>query len=285
MKILRKKVAARGTRLAYDATGAANYKRWLIKLIKRMRDETERRIQRLFHGDAAEEFYETQVMDASLGSESRIVMNFLTKKYSRLFRLASKPYAEKMVEGQIKSSEISLKRSVKKLRQDESFSLKGRLAPPGMTDVVKASIAENISLIKSIPAEYMQRVNGQVMRAITAGGDLSRLVPELMKSGAITERRARFIAEDQTRKAYNTVNAQRMTHLGIEAFIWLHSGGGQTQRPDHVAMNGIVFRFNDLPRSEKTGERIIPGQEPGCRCTMEPVLEYPDDEEDIYHAA
>ena len=68
-------------------------------------------------------------------------------------------------------------------------------------------------LIKSIPEQYFKDVTGSVMRSITTGNGLADLVPEIKKYDGQTERRAKLLALDQTRKAYNSINKQRMQSL------------------------------------------------------------------------
>src|SRR5690606_26092523 len=136
---------------------------------------------------------------------------------------------------------------------------------------------ENVSLIKSIPEKYFTDVTGSVMRSITTGQGIKDLITQIEKYDGITERRAKNIALDQTRKAYNMINKQRMMTAGFKKFKWLHSGGGQHPRKDHIAMNGNVYSFDDLPViDKKTGERGIPSQLINCGCVMQPVYEFED---------
>ena len=84
------------------------------------------------------------------------------------------------------------------------------------------------------------------------------------------------IARDQTRKAYNNLNAARMRKVGVTEFIWRHSGGGRNPRDLHQnVLNGKKFSLDDLPViDERTGETGIPGQAINCKCTMEPVVTF-----------
>jgi SPP1 gp7 family putative phage head morphogenesis protein len=100
----------------------------------------------------------------------------------------------------------------------------------------------------------------------------------LQEYEGVTLRRARNIALDQTRKAYNNINKGRMQAIGVQKFEWVHSGGGQKPRELHIELDGQVFSFDDLPViDERTGERGIPGQAINCRCTMVPVIEFETD--------
>jgi SPP1 gp7 family putative phage head morphogenesis protein len=261
-----------GMRLAYNIGYQRLYVKQLKSLVDRMTRETNKKILFLFNSSTAKEF---MAMDESLASQARILMNALTNKFNFLFTDKSKPLSEKMVKDQAKYSKQILAQSLKKLSNSVTINANLITTTPKLKEIAKASIAENISLIKSIPQEYMQKVRGSVMRAINSGGDLKILNQSLKKYDVMTERRAKNIAEDQTRKAYNSINSVRMQSVGIKKFKWLHSGGGQHPRAAHMAMNGEIFSFDDLPViDEHTGERGIPGQAINCRCTMNPVIEF-----------
>ena len=147
-------------------------------------------------------------------------------------------------------------------------------------EVMTASIAENVGLIKSISEKYLTDVQGAVMRSITNGNGLQDLIPALERHEGITRRRARNIALDQTRKAYNSLNKGRMEALGIKKFEWLHTGGSQNPREDHIELSGQIFSFDNPPVIDKrTGERGFPAQLPNCRCRMLPVITFGDVEE------
>jgi SPP1 gp7 family putative phage head morphogenesis protein len=275
----KKKPAAntvRGSALPSPISAEVRYNRELQKLISRMTKEVEREIVRLFESPVAVASH--VATDASIGSQSRILMNALMGKFMLLFSRAAKTLADSMV-GQVdKISAVGVARSLKELSKD--FTLKTDILKSGpVSEILKVSVAENVGLIKSIPAQFLQKVEGAVMRSITTGNGLQDLVPFLKEQGKMTERRAHNIALDQTRKAYQAINAGRMKAAGVKKFEWVHSGGGQKPRPLHVAMNGNVYSYDNLPViDERTGEKGIPGQAPNCRCSARPVLDFGDDD-------
>lgn len=252
------------------------YDAQLQALIAEMLRETEREVRRLFESPVA---VESHVMtDASISSQARILINALQTTFSLRFAQRAKPLAERMVRQATDASATAVKRSLKSLSAGMSLPTASLKTGP-LAEIVKASVAENVGLIKSIPAEYLDNVRGAVMRSITTGNGLQDLVPFMEKQNGQTKRRAKNVALDQTRKAYQSMNAERMKAAGVKSFEWVHSGGGQKPRPDHVAMSGNIYRYDNLPViDERTGERGIPGQAPNCRCTARPVLDFGDDE-------
>lgn len=259
-----------GSQLHAPAAVSSRYVTALAALTAQMTAQTEREVRRLFQTDAASAQFG---QDATISSQSRILLNALTAKFNDLFAKRAKDLAEQMVDGSAKASASSLHSSLEKL--SGGLSLKTKISNPNLSNIYKASVAENVGLIKSIPQQYLQRVEGAVMRSITSGNGLQDLVPALQQYEGQTHRRARNIALDQTRKTYNAINRGRMEAIGIKKFQWHHSGGGAHPREDHIEKDGRIYRFDDPPVIDpRTGERGIPGQAINCRCTMSPVFDF-----------
>lgn len=141
---------------------------------------------------------------------------------------------------------------------------------PAMRDAFDATLAENVGLIKSIPEQYLNQVEGVVMRSYSAGRDLETMVKQLKELYPAAAHRAELIARDQSNKANATVNRARQMELGIVEGIWMHSHAGKTPRQSHVAANGKRFKIAEGCLID--GEHIMPGEKINCRCTWRPVL-------------
>src|SRR5208337_645094 len=70
--------------------------------------------------------------------------------------------------------------ALRKILRDGGISIKFQMTP-AMVDNVDAIVAENVSLIKSIPEQFHTQVEGIVMRSVTAGRDLHSLTTELQE--------------------------------------------------------------------------------------------------------
>lgn len=272
----------KGLPLPPSAKRLSDYKRALKSLVKRMRKETEKEVMKLFRSQVYEDFKYAQ--DESIGSQARITMNYLLKKYVSLFSSKAKDLAQSMLKGVLRDNKTILNNSLKSARKkSDSVSLESDLVPSYLSETtkeaIKLSIAENVSLIKNIPEKYMNQVTGDVMRGVMGDVNLKDIQDKLIKNGGMAERRAKNIAEDQTRKASNVINAERMKAVGVKKFEWKHSSGGQKPRELHIEMDGNIYSFDDLPViDDKTGEKGLPGQLPNCRCFMVPVFDFELDE-------
>lgn len=265
----------RGKPLVYSAAAADRYYDQLKTLILKMTVTTHRELVSLLKQPDAKDYF---AMDASVSSQARILTNALRDRFDDLFGVKSKDIAMSVSGAADKTSAASLKLSIKDLAQ--GVTLKTDIFSTDLNEIFTAIVAENVSLIRSISSEYMTQIQGAVMRSITTGNGLADLVPFLRNYEGVTLRRARLIANDQTRKAFTNVNAARMEKLDIDKFEWLHSAGGQTPRKLHVEMSGNVYSLKDPPViDEKTGQRGLPGQLINCRCRMVPVISFDEDSE------
>lgn len=280
-------VVLRGQQLNYNASQQQKYVASLRKIIMLMTEETKKELTKLFEGQIADQYFENQkkeetivAMDASIASQAKLLISGLSQKFQKLFRLKSKILADKMVTDLTKISKSSLHSSLKQL--SGGLSLKTGVVSEGVKNVSTAIIAENVSLIKNIPQEYFKDITGSVMRSITTGNGLADLIPEISKRAKTTERKAKLMALDQTRKAYNSINKQRMTNVGIKQFEWIHSYGGQAPRESHMKIDRHIFSFENLENEQAAlgvpeQDRGIPGHAINCRCTMNPVIDFGED--------
>lgn len=275
-----------GYPLSPNAALVSKYRERLRKLTRKMTQGVQKTIISVLNKSVTGNYIDNQkkledtqrvVLDESLSSQMRIILNDLKRKYKKVFSEKSKLYADDMIEeaNQVNRKSVNLSFSL----LSGGLAVKTAKINEGLSEVMKASKIENISLIESIYNQYFTNIEGDVMRAISSG-TLTGLSDELAKRAGITVRRADNIANDQTRKVYNNMNKQRMQSQGLNKYIWRHSAGGQFPRQDHIDMDGEVFSFDDPPVIDKrTGERGIPGQAINCRCFMVPVIEFDDEEE------
>lgn len=267
--------AVRGKTLRVAVSIETRYQAALNLQIDKMVKETEREVLALFgaFGHDGTDY----AFDASIASQARILTNALMSKFDALFARVAAPIAYTMVDQVDKNSESTLKSSLKELSGNMSFKTDVLTGP--LNDVLTATVAENVNLIKRVPEKYLNDIQGMVMRSIQTGS--VNIQEELGKYNVSVRNWAANTSRDQVRKAYNGINKGRMLALGLKKFEWVHSQGSNKPRPLHKnVLNGQIFSFDDLPViDERTGEKGIPGQAPNCRCQMRPVMEFEDDED------
>lgn len=143
---------------------------------------------------------------------------------------------------------------------------------PAMRDAYNAVRAENVSLIKSIGSQHLDKVEQLVMQSVSQGRDLGALTKELQRQTGVSKRRASFIARDQNNKATATMRSVREQEAGITEGIWMHSGGGKEPRPEHKSFSGKRFKLGEGHDFGDGFGKVLPGQAINCRCTWRPVI-------------
>lgn len=265
------KVVLKGGRLAYSIPIQAKYEKEIVIMINSMASVTKRELTAVFKSKQAKEFY---AEDASLSSLAGRVVDSLRKRFDLYFEKNSQEVTSRMIKRIDDHSANALQSSIEKL--SGGLSVKTDFISGEVGDILQASVKRNVSLIKSINSQYFDQIEDLVMRSISPGGNGLQDLAILDEIKDKTIGRGVNIAKDQTRKAYNNLNAARMKKAGLDEFIWRHSGGGRTPRDLHQnVLNGQTYSLDDLPVIDlKTGERGIPGQAINCRCTMEPIATF-----------
>jgi len=277
----KRKVNARGLPLVYNVSLKLRYQHDLEVLVFAMTKATKMEFERLARNTSAMDADDV-TPDYSVTTQSKRILNALRLKFQKLFNARVSGIVDKMLKNTLKTSAVTLSQSLKQLTG--GLILNTSSIPKGLEFITQAIVAENVSLIKSIPQEYFNDITGSVMRSISSGNGLFDLIPQIEKYNGITRKRATLIASDQTRKAYSAINRERLTSAGVKKFRWHHSGGSQTPRPSHVAMDNVIFSFDNLPiiNADNKGQppvRGIPGQAINCLCFMEPIVEMDDGRE------
>lgn len=198
----------------------------------------------------------------------------LEKRLKKLFRYWTRRWNE--------NAETLAREFVDGMRRRSSRSMREALRAAGITirmdgsralnDVVQALIAENVNLIKSIPQHFFTQITGLVTRSVSMGKDVAFLVDEMDKRYAVTRRRAKFIARDQSNKATEAIKRVRDQELGIVEGVWVHIPGVKSSRETHQAMNGKKFILSKGFYDPAVKRKVLPGELPGCQCTYRAVI-------------
>ena len=274
----------KGTPLRYNAGVQARYVRDMEKLADMVIAETEKEVAQIFKTPASKEFF---AQDASISSIARINMNKLFNRLMKIVNSKAKTMADRMVMKSDGASKSNLNRSLKEL--SGGLTIKTNINSKGVQEAFNSSVNVNVDLIKTINANYLEQVKGAVNRSIQNGGGLETLIPDiekfLNKQARTHKNKAKNVALDQTRKAYNSLNAERMKSIGMDEYEWIASGGGQEPRPHHHTsfpdgLNGGIYKLSEPPIIDpKTGERGIPGTLINCKCTMRPIIKFDEGEQ------
>lgn len=197
----------------------------------------------------------------------RAAVRRLARRWNKRFDDLSADMAKHFADDAMKHSDNALRSMLKK----SGFAVEFKLTAEA-NDVLQATTAANVALIKSIPAQYMTDVEGIVMRSVQAGRDIGGLSKELQARYGVTRRRAALIARTQNNLATATITRVRQQSLGITKAIWQHSHGGKEPRPSHVANSGKEYDVAKGWFDPEEGRLVFPGELIGCRCVSISVI-------------
>jgi SPP1 gp7 family putative phage head morphogenesis protein len=147
--------------------------------------------------------------------------------------------------------------------------------------------ANNLQLIKSLEAAYIEQVNRLVEEAVTNGWRYEDLLKKIQALGGWTnkpsgwiEKRSKLIARDQIGKLNGRINRAQQEAVGVSTYFW-ETAGDERVRGSHRGLDGKLCRW-DAPNiySPDAGKTWIarpaswfhghPGEDIQCRCTALP---------------
>ena len=235
------------------------YRQQLKLFVKTMTDDIERALQQpqgSFFMDDAKGF---QAISA------KALMKVL-EKYEKSDRTSQ---AENIANGFVSRGDAQNHAEVStNLKNQTGIDLAGYLRnSPNIAERVNTSTAGNIQLIKSIRSQYLDKVQNAVMQAMVKGTLNKDLATQIKALGQTTEKRAMFIARDQSSKLNAALTQARHEDIGIKKYMWSTSLDERV-RDSHADKEGLIFEYANPPAD--TGH---PGHDFNCRCVAIPVFD------------
>lgn len=133
-------------------------------------------------------------------------------------------------------------------------------------------------LIKGLADETIKNVSTVILNGVLQGGSIANVKAELQKVFEASDRRAQFIARDQLATVNAELNRIRQQQAGVTTYIWRTMGDERVRgnpdgkyphaKPSHWAREGKQFRYDEPPAGGH------PGQDFGCRCYAQAVIEF-----------
>ena len=136
---------------------------------------------------------------------------------------------------------------------------------PYLASLAEGWVAENTSLIKSLPTKLHPEIEGIIRRGVMNGESVKTLKDKIKARYGVTDYRAKLIAQDQTLKLNSDLTRLRLQSVGVKEYIWRTVNDSRV-RPDHIEREGKTYSWDKPPSG---GEH--PGHEVRCRCFAEPI--------------
>ncbi len=163
--------------------------------------------------------------------------------------------------------------------------VKGLTVAPELTDDRRAKIAEeytnNMKLyIKEWTEKEIVKLREEVQAKVFAGDRFESMIKTIQDSYGVSQRKAKFLARQETNLLLAKFKAARYTDVGIREYKWRCVVGSPNHpvRPRHKQLDaeskeGKLFRFDDPPRMDD-GKKKNPGEDYNCRCVAIPVVKF-----------
>jgi hypothetical protein len=187
----------------------------------------------------------------------------------------AKQAAERMVTGLLSLNARSWREAARESGQGALLhrALSRELSGPS-GERVRALVAENANLIKSLPLKIARQVTAEAARAQSSGGraaSFASSVPSASRARAI------LIARTEVSKASTALTEARAESLDLPWYVW-RTSEDERVRPSHRKMANVLIRWDNPPAPERlTGEKSTLGHYnagncPNDRCYAEPLI-------------
>jgi len=136
---------------------------------------------------------------------------------------------------------------------------------------VRELMDEQVTLITSLPLVAAQRVHEQVMGAQLTSARPAEVATAIMRTGHVTESRAKLIARTEVARASSVLVQARAEFVGSTGYIW-RTVGDSDVRLLHRKLEGQFIPWDKPPIAAEPNIRAHAGQIFNCRCRPEPVI-------------
>ena len=161
--------------------------------------------------------------------------------------------------------------SIDRMNGDFEKAIRAITIPPKLTETQRGLLASewgyNLDLyIKNFASQEIISLRDQVQSNAFGGKRASALVDMIRHSYGVSNRKAKFLARQETSLMMSKFRETRYKGIGITKYRWSTSHDKRV-RHDHRHLDGKVFSWDDPPvTNRETGARNNPGEDFNCRC-------------------
>ncbi len=125
------------------------------------------------------------------------------------------------------------------LNAEQIVSIKSKL----LDKTLKKEVAKKVTRISETVEKLLNNRISDLASEGMSARDIQKEIVKITK-GEIGTQRAKLIAREETSQAISKVNSTTAKTAGLTKKKWLHVGGGKSNRPNHLQMDGVLIGIN-----------------------------------------
>lgn len=162
-----------------------------------------------------------------------------------------------------------------------SSQLKNITVNPVLTDEERGKISSGYTkdlerYIQDFAKEEIGKLRKNVEKRSLSGARYEGMISEIKKSYGVSERKAKFLARQETGLMMAQFKKARYQSAGINWYKWKCVAGSEKHpvRPYHEKLNDTIQEFDKPPKTDKYGNTNNPGEDYNCRCIARPIVRF-----------
>ncbi len=185
---------------------------------------------------------------------------------------------QKNLPEELGAREIDATSAIKSVSEGFDHVARSMTVKPTLSEKSKEDMAKNYSTnldlwVKKFTEREILELREIAEENAQKGVRAEFLADKIRRRFGVSASKAKFLAQQETSLFMSKFRAQRFGDAGVKRYIWRTSGDVKV-RSDHKKLNGRIFSYTDPPVvDEATGRKGNPGEDYGCRCVDQPILE------------
>lgn len=165
-----------------------------------------------------------------------------------------------------------LQTNINKTLEEKKIPIIETTLSPKQTETIAREYTNNMQYWVKNWTEKEIKIMRQEIQKMGIGASPKSISKYFQSRWGIAQRKADFLARNETRILTNTYKAAKYQEDGFSEFRWVTNMDGR-ERKLHAEHNNKVYQFDDPPViDERTCQKGLPGQTYNCRCNLIPVI-------------
>lgn len=195
----------------------SEYRGYMQKIIKEMAEEVRIGLLPIIKRNKHNYIGDAKVIDGWSDDVTAFFDAFRAKWTSFLFRNKVRTDIQRPLS---MAESNTTAQFLKNVNEAVGVDVSSMLKSEGIENIMTSALQENLSLVTSLPDEYLKRIESIIYNGMQSGRYPTAIAKELQKATGISWRRSKVIARDQMAKINSAVDSERSQNLGIEYYRW-----------------------------------------------------------------